>query len=105
MYIVISLLLVGIGNGIFNTPNSSALMGSVTPQQRPVASSILGTTRNVGMSFGIALATGLFAFYQGRYRSFLEESTAFITAYHNIIYVAIVIAAVGIPFCLVRKNK
>jgi len=70
-----------------------------------VASGILGTTRNVGMSFGIALATGLFAFYHGRYLSFLGESDAFISAYHNIIYVSIVIAAVGIPFCLVRKNR
>ena len=105
VYIIISLLLAGIGNGIFNTPNSSALMGSVTPPQRPVASGILGTTRNVGMSFGIALATGLFAFYHGRYLSFLGESDAFISAYHNIIYVSIVIAAVGIPFCLVRKNR
>ncbi len=105
VYIVLSLLLIGIGNGIFNTPNSSALMGSVTPAQRAVASGILGTTRNVGMSFGIALATGLFAFYQGRYLLFLGETEAFITAYHNVICVAAVIAAVGIPFCLVRRNR
>ncbi len=104
MHIINSLILVGVGVGIFNTPNSSALMGSVTPQQRTIASGIIGTTRNIGMSFGIALATGLFTYFNSIYLPGAEITTAFVQSYQNVAYVAIAIAALGLPFCLVRKN-
>ncbi|MDF1544153.1 MAG: MFS transporter [bacterium] len=104
-YIASSLLVLGVGIGIFNTPNSSALMGSVSAEQRAVASGILGTARNVGMSFGIALATGLFAWFQEYYLGRYEETVAFVAAYNRVALIAIGVALIGIPFCLSRKNR
>ena len=104
-FIVGSLLVIGLGIGIFNTPNSSAMMGSVGPHQRAVASGILGTTRNVGMAFGVALATGLFAWFQDYYLGLYESSVAFVAAYNRVALVAIAVALVGIPFCLSRRNR
>lgn len=48
------LVLFGIGTGIFQSPNNSAVMGSSPKSYLGVASGILGIMRNVGMSLGIA---------------------------------------------------
>jgi EmrB/QacA subfamily drug resistance transporter len=44
----------GLGTGIFQSPNNSAVMGSSPRPQLGVASGILSTVRNLGMVFGIA---------------------------------------------------
>jgi EmrB/QacA subfamily drug resistance transporter len=57
------LALFGIGTGLFQSPNHSAVMGSAPRSQLGVASGILGTMRNVGMVFGVAAGGAvLFAF-------------------------------------------
>ncbi|MFE7529824.1 MFS transporter [Kitasatospora sp. NPDC057542] len=50
------LLLSGLGQGMFSAPNTSAIMGSVPPEQRGVASGMRATFQNSG----IALSIGLF---------------------------------------------
>lgn len=50
------LAICGFGAGMFQSPISSALMGSAPVQFRGIASSILSVTRNTGMAFGIAVA-------------------------------------------------
>ena len=104
-YIVLCLAALGVGVGIFNTPNSSALMGSVAPEQRAITSGIMATTRNIGMSVGVALSTALFAYFQGLYEGMGTENEIFVMAYHNVIYVAIGVAALAIPICLTRANR
>jgi EmrB/QacA subfamily drug resistance transporter len=48
------LALFGLGTGIFQSPNNSAVMGSVPKLHLGIASGILATMRNVGMVLGIA---------------------------------------------------
>ncbi len=50
------LAIVGIGTGLFQSPNNSAVMGSVPPSHLGIASGILAAMRNVGMVLGIAVA-------------------------------------------------
>jgi MFS family permease len=50
------LALFGLGTGIFQSPNTSAAMGSVPPSYLGIASGILATIRNAGMLLGIATA-------------------------------------------------
>ena len=52
--VILRLVLFGIGTGIFQSPNNSAVMGSSPKSHLGVASGILGIMRNVGMSLGIA---------------------------------------------------
>ena len=52
--VILRLALFGIGTGIFQSPNNSAVMGSSPKSYLGVASGILGIMRNVGMSLGIA---------------------------------------------------
>jgi EmrB/QacA subfamily drug resistance transporter len=50
------LAVVGVGIGIFQSPNNSAIMGSVPPPYLGIAAGILAAMRNVGMVLGIAVA-------------------------------------------------
>jgi EmrB/QacA subfamily drug resistance transporter len=50
------LALFGIGTGIFQSPNNSAIMGTVPRPYLGIASGILATARNTGMALGITTA-------------------------------------------------
>ena len=50
------LCVAGVGMGIFQSPNNSAIMGSVPPWHRGIAGGILAAMRSVGMVLGIAIA-------------------------------------------------
>jgi EmrB/QacA subfamily drug resistance transporter len=103
-YIILSLVVVGCGVAVFNAPNSSAMMGAVSEGQRAITSGILSASRNIGMSTGFALGTALFAYFQTRYADLGNDSLVFVASYHQVIYTAIAIAVLGIPFCLIRKR-
>ncbi len=46
---------VGMGMGIFQSPNNSAIMGSVPPERLGVASGLMALARNLGTTIGIPL--------------------------------------------------
>ena len=50
------LALFGVGTGLFQPPNNSAVMGGSPREHLGVVSSLLGTTRTVGMMMGVAAA-------------------------------------------------
>jgi EmrB/QacA subfamily drug resistance transporter len=54
--VVWRLAICGLGTGMFQSPNNSAIMGSVPPWHLGIASGILAAMRNVGMVLGIAVA-------------------------------------------------
>lgn len=58
--VVLALVTVGLGSGIFQTPNNSAIMGAVPPYRRGIASSLLAGMRNVGMVLGVAISGAVF---------------------------------------------
>jgi MFS family permease len=45
----------GVGQGMFSAPNTSAIMGSVPPEQRGAASGMRATFQNSGMSLSIGI--------------------------------------------------
>lgn len=59
---VLYLFPIGLGIGAFNTPNTSAVMGSVPRSQLGVASSLLSETRTLGQAAGVAILGSFFAF-------------------------------------------
>ena len=52
---------IGLGLGFFQTPNNSAIMGSVQPNCRGVASSMIAAMRNLGMVLGVAISGSVFS--------------------------------------------
>ncbi len=58
---VLRFLPVGIGTGIFQSPNNSAVMGAVPRTRLGVASGLLSITRTLGQTTGIAVLGALWA--------------------------------------------
>ena len=56
-FIMGMLALVGIGTGLFQSPNNSAIMGSVPRTHLGIGGGVLATVRCLGMAFGIAIAS------------------------------------------------
>ena len=59
--IVSYLMIAGIGMGMFSSPNTSAIMGSVSKNQLGVASGTVSTMRSVGQSLSLAVVVALVA--------------------------------------------
>jgi len=55
------LFVCGAGTGVFISPNSSALMGSAPRERQGVAGGVMSLARNLGMTLGVAVGSGLFA--------------------------------------------
>ena len=52
--------LMGLGTGIFISPNSSALMGAAPRRQQGVAGGVMSVARSLGMILGVSLGTSVF---------------------------------------------
>jgi EmrB/QacA subfamily drug resistance transporter len=104
-YLIMSLTGMGLGVAVFNSPNSSAMMGSVSDRRRTVASSILSTTRVIGMAFGIAVSTAIFAYFRKKYGGLGGEAVSFIASYHQVLKATMTMAGLGMLLCLTRRNR
>ena len=62
IFIVFSLSLLGFGQAMFLPPNSAAALSGVPREESGITSSLLATSRNMGMLMGTALAGCVFAF-------------------------------------------
>jgi EmrB/QacA subfamily drug resistance transporter len=58
---VLRLLPIGFGMGIFQSPNNSAIMGSVPRERLGIASGLLSVNRTLGQTVGIAVMGALWA--------------------------------------------
>jgi len=61
--------IMGLGFGLFQAPNSAALLGAAPPHRLGIASGLLALMRNLGMSIGLATAGAVFASRQALYVS------------------------------------
>ena len=99
--IALVLILIGLGMGIFSTPNNSSMMGAVEKKQLGSASGILATIRTLGITFGVGSAIVIFAYYQNRMTEVSSDSTAsFIYGYRSVydFILFIIVAAAFISF-------
>ncbi len=65
--VVIELMLIGSGFGIFITPNSTAIMGSVERRQFGVASGMIGAMRTLGMAASLTTISLIFSLIMGKH--------------------------------------
>jgi EmrB/QacA subfamily drug resistance transporter len=57
--LVIFVVIMSLGNGLFQSPNTSLIMSTVTSNRLGIAGSVNALVRNLGMVFGISMATTL----------------------------------------------
>lgn len=75
--------IMGIGNGLFQSPSNTAIITSVNKSELGIASGILALSRNMGNILGVAVTITLFESFRN---IFLEKGyiydKAFLTSYH-----------------------
>ena len=110
-YIMVCMFFTGIGFGMFQTPNNSAIMGNIPGAYRGVASGILATMRNIGMSIGVAISGALFSVCQSKgtvlyakrgLSGTLLSHTAFAYALRITFLSAMVVALIAMTASLVK---
>ncbi len=114
--IVWRLILTSIGQGLFQAPNNSALIGSAPRHLQGSASGFLATARTMGQSMSMALAGAIFVGLGGATAgNFLVThptsvhltgyQQTFDTAFQATFLACATIAAIGILACLVRGKE
>lgn len=99
--VIIALAVVGLGAGLFGSPNNSALMGAAPRDRQGIAAAMMATARNVGMVLGVGLAGAVFTSVLARHGS--DASSLYPAARASFLAAAIV-AAVGVAVSLVRSR-
>ena len=105
MWIITGLLVTGLGFGLFSSPNTNAVMGSVGDEDHGVASSILTTMRSVGHSSSMALVTIVMGIYMGDLPLSEANPETLIQAIHTVFVVGIFTCTLGVFFSLARKKR
>ncbi len=84
IWIVLALVLSGLGLGLFQSPNNNAIMGSVPRHKLAASSAMMATVRNLGLVVGAGVATGTFSFR-------LHQGDTLIDAAHFTFFVAAIL--------------
>jgi EmrB/QacA subfamily drug resistance transporter len=108
--IAVRLAIVGAGIGLFQSPNSSAVLGTVLPFRLGVASGTLATSRNIGQVLGVALAGLVLAVREPVYLRQLTPSLgsqlagkeAFMHAVHDVAWLCVGVCVLGALLSLTR---
>jgi EmrB/QacA subfamily drug resistance transporter len=109
------LLLVGVGSGMFNSPNTAAMMGTVPPQRRGIAAGTRTMVQNTGAVISIAFVmaiitasipkTVLFSIFSGITSGLSDARLApFISNMHTALWVLAATSVVGAGVCLMRPR-
>ena len=96
------LALLGLGFGLFSSPNLNAIMTSVEKKYYGVASGTQGTMRLIGQMLSMGMATMILAFFIGRVVITTENHAQFISGMHAAFALFTVLCIIGTFFSLVR---
>lgn len=104
--IVIRMGMLGLGMGLFQSPNNSIVMGSVPKERLGIAGGMLAMVRNLGMVTGIAISGAVFTNgLQSNQALGLVYEAAFLGGFHDAFMVAAVVCSVGIITSLMRGKR
>ncbi len=67
--IIPALALAGLGMGMFQSPNNSSIMGAVGAERLGTASAMIATSRQVGISLGMALSGTIYSYQLSNHKA------------------------------------
>jgi len=105
VFVIAILVIMGIGFSLFSSPNSNAVMSSVEKKQLGNASGMLGTMRNVGQTFSMAIALMLLALFMGQARVDPSNYPQLLGAMKTGFIIFSVLCIAGIFASLARNNS
>lgn len=81
--VVFASIIMGIGNGCFQSPSNNAIITSVNKEELGIASGILALSRNLGNILGVALTITMFDSFRNIFiNNGAEYRHAFLNSYH-----------------------
>jgi EmrB/QacA subfamily drug resistance transporter len=105
VFVVAVLVIMGIGFSLFSSPNSNAVMSSVEKKQLGNASGMIGTMRNVGQTFSMAIALMLLALFMGQAKIDPSNYPQLLGAMKSGFVIFSVLCIAGIFASLARNNN
>jgi EmrB/QacA subfamily drug resistance transporter len=103
-FITVVLVIMGAGFSLFSSPNSNAIMSSVEKRQLGNASGMLGTMRNVGQTFSMAIALMLLALFMGQAKIDPASYPQLMSAMQSAFIIFSILCIAGI-FASLARNK
>jgi len=112
--LVLCLIILGMGTGLFMAPNTSAIMGAVPKERLGTASGMVGMLRMVGTSIGLTIAGSVFTASQLLHatqlasQGLLEEvvqKLSTVSGFHDAIFVSLTITALGFVTVVLRGRR
>lgn len=94
--VVISLILQGLGMGLFSSPNMNAIMSSVPPKDSPTASASQAAMRTLGQTMSLGILTLVFAWIMGNLEIAPQYASMIVQASQIICIICTIICIVGI---------
>lgn len=105
IHIVINLVIIGVGFGVFSSPNTNAIMSCVEKEDYSVASSILATMRSLGHTSSMAIITLIMSTHLGKLSFAQATPEQLVGTMHTCFIVFSIICVVGVFISLQRKTK
>lgn len=102
--------IMGLGNGLFQSPNNNSVISSVPREKMGSAGGMNALMRNIGMVTGTAIAVSIFENQRGGFLkgipepTSLQQTAAFLHGYHLAILTGAAIAAAAAFISLNRKG-
>jgi EmrB/QacA subfamily drug resistance transporter len=103
--IVMLLILMGIGFGLFSSPNSNAIMSSVEKRHLGVASGVVGTMRMVGQMMSMGIAMMLISLFLDKKSITPENYPGLVSAMRTGFLIFSILSVLGIFASLARNKK
>ena len=101
-YLVVILAIVGFGFGMFSSPNTNAIMGSVDKKYLGIASATVGTMRLTGQMMSMGIATLILQVFIGNNPISIQNSAEFLTSMRTTFIVFVFLCIVGLFSSLAR---
>lgn len=103
--IILLLILLGTGFGIFSSPNTNVIMGSVDKKHYSQASAVTGTMRLTGQAFSMGIASMAISFQVGNETITPSLYPAFMESMRMTFVVFIILCIIGTYASSVRMKK
>ena len=103
--IFISLIILGVGFGLFSSPNTNAIMSSVEKKYFGIASATVSTMRLIGQSFSIGIVTLIFAVILGRVRIIPANYHLLLKSTHVSFSIFAILCFIGIFAAIARRKE
>jgi len=98
------LVLLGMGFGLFSSPNTNAVMSSVDMRSLGVASATLGTMRLTGQMFSMGVSLLVIALFLGRARITAANHPAFLSGLRSAYFIFAALCVAGVFASLARGS-